>query len=131
MQIWIKRIEKKLGRLIWNTRFYRNVLVTFQDESDCDVTATSRNNGTRATRPLLSNDSEITFSLQPIAANESLPGNTLLNTRIPWQPLGNRGQLTVLRGVFYAGRLAVIKSSGFVNPRRTREESVEIRTKED
>jgi hypothetical protein len=46
-----------------------------------DVMVESRNSGAKARRPLLSNDSEITFPLQRIAANESLPDNKLLNTR--------------------------------------------------
>jgi hypothetical protein len=44
--------------------------------SHCDVTAESRSRSL-----LLSNGSEITFPLQRIVANESLPGNKLLNTK--------------------------------------------------
>jgi hypothetical protein len=55
-----------------------------------DVTAESRNSGARARRSLLSNGSEITFPLQCVATNESLPGNNLLNTRFPWQPPGQQ-----------------------------------------
>jgi hypothetical protein len=73
------------------------------------MTAKIRNSGARAKRPLLSNDSEITFPLQRIAASELLPGNKVLITRFPWQAPGNRGQLTVQHRVLYAGRLAVIK----------------------
>jgi hypothetical protein len=43
--------------------------------SYCDVMTESRNSGARATCPLLSNVSEITFPWQRIAANESLAGN--------------------------------------------------------
>jgi hypothetical protein len=47
----------------------------------CDMMAENLSSGARATRPLLSNGSEITFPLQRIAAIESLPGNKLLSTR--------------------------------------------------
>jgi hypothetical protein len=75
----------------------------------CDATTESRNSGARARRPLLSNVPEITFPLRCIAMNESLTGNKLLNTRFPWKPTGQH------RTINCSGRLAVIKSSGFVN----------------
>jgi hypothetical protein len=56
--------------------------------SFCDVTTESLNSGARVRRLLLSNGSEITFSLKHIAANESLPGKKLLNTRFPRQQTG-------------------------------------------
>jgi hypothetical protein len=40
-----------------------------------DVTAENRNSGARVRRPLLSKGRGITFPLQRIAANKSLPGN--------------------------------------------------------
>jgi hypothetical protein len=71
------------ARTIYKTPFFyccvrvclqRRCLVTLWPNPSqyCDVTAESRNSGTRARRPLLSNGSEITFPLQSIAANASL-----------------------------------------------------------
>jgi hypothetical protein len=57
----------------------------------------SRNSGTGARRPLLSNDSEITFPLHRIAANESLPGNKLLNM-FPRQRVHERRVTTDMKG---------------------------------
>jgi hypothetical protein len=79
--------------------------------------AKSRNSGARARRPLLRNGPKIMFPLQQIATNESLPGNKLLTQDSRDNQHDYRRQLTVRRGVFYAGSLAVIKGSEFVNSR--------------
>jgi hypothetical protein len=54
------------------------IIIIIIYEQYCDVMAESLNNGARAGRPLLSNDPEITFPLQRIAANELLPSDKLM-----------------------------------------------------
>jgi hypothetical protein len=82
--------------------------------------AESQNSKARARHLLLSNDSEITFLLEHVAANELLPSNMLLNRRFHDNQEDNRG--IVQCGVFYAGHLAVIKGNGFMNSRSTGEQ---------
>jgi hypothetical protein len=68
-----------------------------------DVTAERRNSRARAWCPLLSNGPEITFPLQQRATNESLPGNKLLNTRLPWQPTEQQRTINCSTWCFLCG----------------------------